>query len=123
AAEGDKARILDFNDDQMARANTGTDLWTRYVIPANTYPGQAKDVNTIAQPNFLGVHKDVPEEDVYMITKAIYENLAFLNGIHKATSVMKLESAIGGLPAPLHPGAARYYKEAGLTIPDRLIAK
>jgi TRAP-type uncharacterized transport system substrate-binding protein len=36
---------------------------------------------------------------------------------------MSLKSAIGGLPLPLHPGAVKYYKEAGLTIPDRLIAK
>jgi hypothetical protein len=36
---------------------------------------------------------------------------------------MALEKAIGGLPFPLHPGAAKYYKEKGLTIPDALIAK
>ena len=74
------------------------------------------------QPNFLGTHADVDEEHVYLITKTIYENLPFLNGIHPATKVMALEKAIDGLPAPLHPGAARYYQEQGLNIPARLIA-
>jgi len=123
ATMGSKARILDFTDDQVTRANSGMDLWTRYVIPANTYPGQTKAVQTIAQPNFLAVHKDVPADDVYMITKTIYENLAFLNAIHKATKAMDIKKAIAGVPAPLHPGAARYYREIGLQIPDRLIAK
>jgi TRAP-type uncharacterized transport system substrate-binding protein len=36
---------------------------------------------------------------------------------------MAVEKAIAGLPVPLHPGAARYYKEAGITIPDALMAK
>ena len=66
---------------------------------------------------------DVSDEDVYMITKTIYENLGFLQAIHKATTAMALEKAIAGLPMPLHPGAARYFKEAGLTIPARLIAQ
>jgi len=61
AMEG-KIRILDFNDDQMAQANkaAGLDLWTRYTIPANTYPGQAKEVRTMAQSNFLAVREPTP---------------------------------------------------------------
>ena len=42
--------------------------------------------------------------------------------IHPATKVMAIESAIAGLPVPLHPGAARYYQEVGVDIPARLIA-
>ena len=120
---GDKITILGFTDDQIKRANGGYKLWTAYEIPADTYPGQSKVVNTIAQPNFLAVNEDVPEESVYQITKTIYENLPFLTNIHKATKAMSLEKAIVGLPVPLHPGAARYFQEAGLTIPDDLIAK
>ncbi|MBQ0784501.1 MAG: TAXI family TRAP transporter solute-binding subunit [Amphritea sp.] len=123
AALGSDMTVLDFTDEQIKEANGGYQLWTRYVIPANTYPGQTKDINTMAQPNFLAVRDDVSEEDVYLLTKTVYENLPFLNGIHKATKAMALEKAIAGLPLPLHPGAARYYKEAGLTIPAHLIAK
>lgn len=123
AAMGSDIRVLDFTDEQMKQANGHFDLWTRYVIPANTYPGQTQAINTIAQPNFLAVRDDISEEDVYQLTKTIYENLPFLNGIHAATKAMALEKAIAGLPVPLHPGAARYYREQGVEIPDRLIAK
>jgi TRAP transporter TAXI family solute receptor len=123
AALGDKLSILEFTDEQMTRANGDSTLWTRYVLPAGTYPGQDKEINTIAQPNFMAVNADVDEEAVYLITKTIYENLAFLNNIHPATKVMSLEKAIAGLPAPLHPGAARYYKEQGLEIPANLVAE
>jgi len=124
AALGDKMRVLDFTDDQIAMANkaAGGTLWTRFVIPANTYPGQGKAINTMAQPNFLAVRADVDEDAVYKITKTIYENLGFLQSIHKATKAMDLQQAIAGLPFPLHPGAAKYYKEMGLTIPAHLMA-
>ncbi|MDV7338619.1 TAXI family TRAP transporter solute-binding subunit [Terasakiella sp. A23] len=123
AALGKDLTILDFTDDQMKKANGDLSLWTRYVIPAGTYPGQDKAINTIAQPNFLAVRADVDEDAVYKITKTIYENLPFLNGIHKATKAMALNKAIAGLPVPLHPGSARFYREQGIEIPARLIAK
>lgn len=122
AAMGSDIQVLNFTDEQMKEANGKYDLWTRFTIPENTYPGQTQEINTIAQPNFLAVRDDVSEEDVYQLTKTIYENLTFLNGIHAATKAMALEKAIAGLPTPLHPGAARYYREVGVEIPDRLIA-
>ena len=123
AAMGDDVTVLDFTDEQMKQADGGRNLWTRFVIPAETYPNQSKDINTIAQPNFLAARADLDEDAVYQITKAIYENLAFLNAIHGATKAMSLEKATAGLPLPLHPGAAKYYQEVGITIPDHLIAK
>jgi uncharacterized protein len=123
AAKGDGVRLLAFTPEQAAKADGDMALWTPYLIPAGTYPDQSADIMTIAQPNFLAVRADVSDEDVYRITKTIYENLGFLQSIHKATKAMALEKALAGLPMPLHPGAARYYKEAGLEIPARLIAK
>jgi len=123
AAAGDGVTLLNFTPEQMAMGDDGKNLWTEYVIPAGTYPGQDADVTTIAQPNFMGTRADVPEEHVYMITKTIYENLPFLQAIHPATKAMAIEKAIAGLPLPLHPGAARYYKEVGVDIPERLMAE
>lgn len=122
AGAGDKVTLLSFSPEQAKKADGGADLWTPFNIPAGTYPGQSQDIMTIAQPNFLGTHQDVSEEHVYLLTQAIYENLPFLNAIHPATKAMALEKAIAGLPAPLHPGAARYYKEQGVNIPARLLA-
>jgi len=123
ASAGDSVTLLEFTDEELAQADGDRGLWFRYVIPAGTYPGQEADWNTIAQPNFLATHADIPEEHVYEITKTIYENLPFLQAIHPATGTMSLEVAISGLPLPLHPGAARYYSEQGIDIPDRLIAQ
>ena len=50
----------------------------------------------------------------------MYENLGFLCNIHVATCDMTLEGAMSGLPLPLHAGAARFFAEAGLTIPDNI---
>jgi len=119
---GDDIVVLDFTDEQMKQADGGMDLWTRFVIPAETYPNQDKEIKTIAQPNFLAVRADVDEDAVYQITKAVYENLPFLQAIHGATKAMAVEKAIAGLPMPLHPGAARYYQEVGIEIPARLLA-
>ncbi len=123
ASAGGKVSPLQVSDAEVAEADGGRGLWTRYTIPAGTYPGQDKDWNTIAQPNFLAVRADVSEEFVYQFTKTMYENLPFLQAIHKATKAMSPESALAGLPVPLHPGAVRYYKEAGIEVPAHLIAK
>lgn len=123
AANEGKFTILDVTAEQASKMDGGRNLWTPRVIKAGTYPGQTKDINTIAQPNFLAVNASVPEEHVYLLTKSIYENLGFLQAIHKATKAMDINAATAGLPVPLHPGAARYYKEMGITIPERLVAE
>lgn len=123
AANEGKFTLLNVTEDEAKKMDGDRNLWTPYVIKAGTYPGQDKDVTTIAQPNFLAVNDSVSEEHVYLLTKALYENLGFLQAIHKATNAMSVESAMAGLPVPLHPGAARYYKEVGLEIPERLMMK
>jgi hypothetical protein len=123
ASMGDKIRILEFTPEQAKQADGGLNLWTPFTIPAGAYPNQDKDITTIAQPNFLAVRADVDEEAVYLITKTTFENLPFLNAIHKATQAMAIEKAIAGLPMPLHPGAERYYREVGISIPPHLVAK
>jgi len=123
AKMGDSVSVLNLTDDEVKGSNKeiGVDLWFRYVVAPNSYPGQAKPINTIAQPNFLAVNANVDEDAVYLVTKSIYENLAFLNNIHKATNYMALEKALSGLPAPLHPGAAKFYQEKGMKIPPALM--
>ena len=123
AALGEDIKLLSFTDEQIKQANGNYNLWTKFEIPANTYPGVSKPITTIAQPNFLAVRDDVSDEDVYQLTKAIYENLTFLQSIHKATKAMALEKAISGLPVPLHPGAAKFYREMGISIPEQLTIK
>jgi TRAP transporter TAXI family solute receptor len=117
-----KFTILNITPDEAKKMDGGRLLWTPYTLKAGTYPGQTKDIMTVAQPNFLAVNENVDENHVYLLTKTMFENLPFLQAIHPATKVMAVEKAMAGLPVPLHPGAAKYYKEVGLTIPSHLIA-
>ena len=118
-----KFSLLSVTAEEAEMMDGGRNLWTPYTIEAGTYPGQSEAVTTVAQPNFLAVNADVDENHVYLLTKTLYENLAFLQAIHPATNAMNVEAAMAGLPVPLHPGAARYYKEVGLDIPERLLAE
>jgi len=117
---GEDLTLLSFSDQQLEQVNERYALWSRYVIPADTYPNQPEDIQSIAHPNVLAVRADIPDEAVYQITRAIFENLAALQEIHKATREITLENAMIGLGAPLHPGAIRYYREKGLEIPAEL---
>ncbi len=121
AMVGENLTLLEFTDDQLAEVNKTYPLWSRYIIPGGTYPNLHTDTQTIAHPNILAVRSDIPEEAVYMITKTVFENLAALREIHKATREVTLEKALTGLSAPLHPGAIRYYREKGLSIPVNLL--
>jgi len=117
------AIVLDFTDEQLNKVRSSYPIWVRYVIKKGTYPGQTKDIRTIAQPNILVARKDLSEQTVYLITKTIFENLRFLANIHPATKELSLNEALDGLPVPLHPGAYKYYKEKGLKIPEELMPK
>jgi TRAP transporter TAXI family solute receptor len=122
ASPGMEAVVLEFTDEQLNAVNNKSDYpGFRYIIPANTYPGQKKEVHTIAQPNFLGVRGDLDKEVVFLLTKTLFENPEYMKAVHKMGTFIKLESALSGLPAPLHPGAYRYFKERGLTIPKNLV--
>jgi hypothetical protein len=82
-------------------------------IPAGTYEGQDADVATAAIQNYLVTSSDVPDDVVYAMTKAIFENLDQMAAAHAAAKAINVEAAAKDPAAPLHPGAERYYKEAG----------
>lgn len=83
-------------------------------IPAGTYQGQQEDVPTLAITNILVTRSDLSDDEAYQMTKQLFEHLDQMVAAHNAAKAIKLEDAIKGLPVPLHPGAARYYKEKGL---------
>jgi hypothetical protein len=84
------------------------------IIPANTYKGQDQDVPTAAVVNYLVTSTAVSDDLAYQMTKLIFDNLPELANAHAAGKEIKLEKAAANSPVPLHPGAARYYKDKGL---------
>ena len=83
-------------------------------IPAETYKGQTAAVSTTAIVNYLVTRKDVSDATAYQMTKLFYENLAALVAAHSAAKDINVKDAASNPPLPLHPGAAKYYKEKGL---------
>ncbi len=94
-------------------AKIGNAAYQPATIPAKTYDGQDADVPTVAITNILVSHEGVSDDVAYQMTKLMFENLDKLATAHSAAKDIKLETAAKNLPIPLHPGAERYYKEAG----------
>ncbi|HLR74774.1 MAG TPA: TAXI family TRAP transporter solute-binding subunit [Virgibacillus sp.] len=120
-ASGFDGTVLEVTDEQLESINSIYDTWFRFVIPDETYPGVEEDIETIAMPNFLGVSADLNEEQVYELTKVMFENLDDVHEIHNSAQEVSLDTALDGLPAPLHVGAYKYFKEQDLDIPEELV--
>jgi uncharacterized protein len=84
------------------------------VIPGGTYKGNDKDVDAAIVPNYLVTRADLPDQEVYEMTKTLFDNLPALQAAHAAAKAIKLDTAGKNPPVPLHPGAAKFYKEKGV---------
>ncbi len=116
-----KASVLEVTDEQLDEINAVSNSWYRYIIPGGTYPRIEEDIETIAQPNLLSTTKEIDEETIYLLTKALYDNLDEMYEVHNSAKDMTLETALDGVSVPLHAGAYKYFKEAGVDIPENLI--
>ena len=95
-------------------ARIGEPAYLIGTIPAETYKGQGAAVPSVAVQNFLVSHEGVPAETVYAMTKSMFDNLDQLGAAHAAAKAIRKESAATGMPVTLHPGAEKYYREAGI---------
>ncbi|MFD1040132.1 TAXI family TRAP transporter solute-binding subunit [Virgibacillus byunsanensis] len=84
-------------------------------IPSGSYDFLGRDIDTVNTPAILLVHKDVSEAEVYQVTQAIYKNLDYLGTVHEEFSHLTDENIMDVGSVPLHPGAAKFFKEQGLT--------
>ncbi len=92
----------------------GDPAYQSAMIPAHTYEGQDQDVPTAAIQNFLVTRVGVSDDVVYKMVKAVFENHDALVAAHSAAKGITKENAVKSLPVPLHPGAAKYFKEIGV---------
>lgn len=110
-ASTDDIVIIPISADVIAK--TGDAAYYASVVPADTYKGQTTDVPTAAVRNYLVTHEGVPADVVYAMTKAMFANLADLQAAHSAAKGITLADAPKS-PIPLHPGAEKFYREAGV---------
>ncbi len=106
---------VDLGADVIAKLQDEYSFYAAYEMTDADYDFITEPVNTVAIMATFIVANDMPEEQVYEITKALWENIADDTAIHAKTAEMDTAiaaSAIGNVP--LHAGAAKYYKEAGI---------
>ena len=113
-----KLAYVNISDDILETLQATEPYFVRKVIPAGTYDGQTEDINTITCKAALYCRADLDEETVYQITKAFYESGDVIAAAHAAGKEVQFEGCLEGITTPIHPGAARYYKEMGITVPD-----
>ncbi len=99
---------------QIDRLISGSDALSQVSIPANTYSGVTSPTKTLGYKAILVSSASVSEDEVYAFVKSTFENLPQLARKHPALRGLQPSDMIReGLTAPLHPGAARYYREQG----------
>ena len=82
-------------------------------------PGIIMDTDscpTVAMKHIAIVNKDVPEDVVYQMTKAVFENLEEIYKVKSEFEVITLEEALDGMPIEVHPGAMKYFEEQGVEL-------
>ena len=86
------------------------------VIPIKLYPGATNksDVRTFGVKATLVTSAKVPDRIVYAVTKEVFENFSAFKNLHPAYQVLTKNNMLQGMSAPIHPGALKYYREAGL---------
>ena len=114
-----KAKMLDVDNPAFYKE---VPAYTMYTLPAGTYEGINYDV-TIPKARIIMITTAdaFTEEEAYLVTKTIWENRSEWESSAKAVARdVVLETALEEIDIPLHPGAIKYFKEIGKTIPEAL---
>lgn len=109
----DKVVLLSVDEDKAAAINEECPFYYGTTIPASVYETDT-DAYVLAARNVFYCTNDLDEETVYEMTKAIVENLDDLKQYHASLDEVKVEEMVDTAGVPLHAGAERYFKEAGL---------
>ncbi|ABR47004.1 TRAP transporter solute receptor, TAXI family [Alkaliphilus metalliredigens QYMF] len=106
-------KIIPIEGEGMEYLQEHYPFFSATVIPAGTYDN-TEDINTGAIMNLLLVNGSLEEEDVYNMTKGLFDHMDMIHNSHNAAKEnINLESALDGMVVPLHPGAERYFREVG----------
>jgi TRAP transporter TAXI family solute receptor len=108
--------LIDFTPDFMEKLTKEFPYFINSKIPANTYRGVDKDITTPAVMAILVTHDEIPDDVIYEFTKAMFTNIADIHAAHAKSKEITLKTALDGLTVPLHPGAAKFYKEQGIKV-------
>ncbi len=106
-------RVLEVPNDKLKALQKINKGYDKRIIKAGSYPKQDKDVQTIGTWTHLIASCKLPEKLVYDITKALAQNTEHLGNVVKAVKGLTPKDMATNVGVPYHPGARKYYKEAG----------
>jgi TRAP transporter TAXI family solute receptor len=114
-ADESRINLVPITGEPAAVLSKSMPFFAPITIPSGTYFNVAQTETLSVGAQWL-VSADVPEEAVYAVTKALWHENSrrLLDRGHPKAQLIRLETALEGLGAPLHPGAERYYREIGL---------
>lgn len=108
-------KLLDLSEqiDAIRKVNPG---YTLVTVPKGTYPKQDKDVKVFGYATHIVASCKLPEETVYAMTKTMAQNIAQMSLVNKAIAGLTPKGMAEDIGVPFHKGAAKYYKEAGISV-------
>jgi hypothetical protein len=111
-------RLIPVDGGVLAKMRESSASYRRSVIPSGTYPGISVETPSIGFDALWIVSGDAPEDLIYAITKALWNDATqrLLEAREPLGKQVRLGDALDGLSIPLHPGAKRFYREAGLPV-------
>ena len=111
AKTGGNAILLELSARHVEADGTG---WRPLRIPAASYADIDQPIEIFGNGVMLVAEAQVADETVYQVTKIMYDNLPKLRQVHDIAKQISIDRALGDADLPLHPGAARYYREIGV---------
>jgi uncharacterized protein len=108
-------KLLDLADllEPMKKINPG---YTLVTVPKGTYPKQDKDVQVIGYATHIVASCKLPDDVAYAMAKTMAQNVTAMASVNKSIAGLTPKMMAEEIGVPFHPGAARYYKEAGITV-------
>ncbi len=107
--------LVEVSGPEVDKLIADNSFYRKAIIPGGMYSGNDSDVSTFGVGATFVSSTNVPEDVIYNVVKAVFENFDSFVKFHPAFENLKKEEMIkASLSAPLHPGAEKYYKEAGL---------
>ena len=103
--------LVPFDDEQLAALIEKVPCYAQMMIRKEIYQSIDEDIPAAATMTLLVCRSDMNEELVYRMTQALWENIGIVNNAHDQAEKISLETALSGVPIPVHPGAQRYYDE------------
>ena len=110
------AYLVPIDGDVAKKLMETNSFYTEHLIPAGTYKGQDEDVKTVTVKATLIVSADASEDDVYALTKAIFDNIDAITKENAKGAELSIENATAGMTVPFHAGAAKYFAEQGVEV-------